>query len=339
MAARRVSLGYWCRRCSSPYAPQGPPSSSNMWCATSSASSPTTEEKIEQERWAVQADRADLAYLSRPDRLVMQAQQLGLVEAEGGRVVTRRRSCLTGRRCNGRRGRCRRCCLPAPRRAPGEADADLRPSSAWRPTDGGAAVRSCAIRAADPALEKGRGRLRIVGGVFALAFLSIGLRLLDMVGWRAEGVTEIARRPDDWRFPPSWLVPTSSIATGSCWRPICACPGVHADPSRLADKAAAAAQLAAILPGVDAAQLRRRFETGGHFAWIKHRITPEEQQAVLDLGLPGVGFSMAEHRVYPKGNARRPCARLRIIDGAASPGSSAPSRLSSPGRGAVGAEP
>ena len=78
-------------------------------------------------------------------------------------------------------------------------------------------------------------------------------------------------------------------------------PGVYADPSRLADKAAAARRLAAILPGVDAADCSGDSSRGKHFAWVKHRITPEEQEAVLELGLPGVGFSLAEHRVYPKG--------------------------------------
>ena len=38
----------------------------------------------------------------------------------------------------------------------------------------------------DPVLASGRARLRVVAAVFALAFLSIGLRLLDMVGWQAE---------------------------------------------------------------------------------------------------------------------------------------------------------
>ena len=39
----------------------------------------------------------------------------------------------------------------------------------------------------DPVLVNGRARLRVVSAVFALAFLSIGLRLLDMVGWQAAG--------------------------------------------------------------------------------------------------------------------------------------------------------
>jgi hypothetical protein len=42
---------------------------------------------IVQERWAIQSARADLAYLTRPERLVLQAEQLGMVPARGTRLV------------------------------------------------------------------------------------------------------------------------------------------------------------------------------------------------------------------------------------------------------------
>jgi hypothetical protein len=45
------------------------------------------EAQIARERWAVQAARADLAYLTRPDRLVMQAEQLGMVPVRGTRLM------------------------------------------------------------------------------------------------------------------------------------------------------------------------------------------------------------------------------------------------------------
>src|SRR5690606_34139164 len=69
------------------------------------------------------------------------------------------------------------------------------------------------------------------------------------------------------------------------------------------DSRAAAAALAEVLAGVDADALLRRFEAAKRFAWVKHQITPAEQAAVLELGIPGVGFKFAAHRVYPKGHA------------------------------------
>jgi hypothetical protein len=43
--------------------------------------------QIAREREVVQSARADLAYLTRPDRLVMQAAQLGMVPARGERLL------------------------------------------------------------------------------------------------------------------------------------------------------------------------------------------------------------------------------------------------------------
>ncbi len=46
-----------------------------------------TRAEITRELWAVQSTRADLAYLTRPERLVLQAGQLGMVPARGTRLV------------------------------------------------------------------------------------------------------------------------------------------------------------------------------------------------------------------------------------------------------------
>lgn len=44
-------------------------------------------QETEAERWALRAAHADLEYLIRPERLVLQARQLGLVPARGARIV------------------------------------------------------------------------------------------------------------------------------------------------------------------------------------------------------------------------------------------------------------
>lgn len=156
---------------------------------------------------------------------------------------------------------------------------------------------------ADPSVVRGHARLRIVAVGFAIAFGSIGLRLIDMVDWdRAGAPVRASLEPAD---PVDALDVAAGRAeivdrNGVVLATNIKVPGVHADPSLLADKAAAARKLAAILPGVDAAELQARLEAGRRFAWVKQRITPEEQRAVLELGLPGVAFSMADQRVYPK---------------------------------------
>lgn len=156
-----------------------------------------------------------------------------------------------------------------------------------------------------PSLAVGRRRLKIVAAGFALAFASVGLRLVDMVEWRQRPAGNAAVAQPVETAPPeprTSLVGRADITdrNGVVLATTIRVPGVYADPSLFTDKAAAARSLAAVLDGVDADELRRRFEGGRRFAWVKHRITPQEQAAILELGLPGVSFNAAEHRVYPK---------------------------------------
>lgn len=169
----------------------------------------------------------------------------------------------------------------------------------------------------DSAIAGSRARLRVVGGVFVVAFVSIGLRLLDMVGWQAAGAPPRPAAVADGEEAAPTLVSRADIVdrNGLVLATNLRVPGVHADPAKLGDKADAARRLAAVLSGVDAADLQRRFESGRRFAWVKQRITPAEQQAVLELGLPGVGFSIAEHRVYPKGNLASHVTGFVSVDG------------------------
>jgi hypothetical protein len=45
------------------------------------------EAQIAREHWTLQSARADLAFLTRPERLVLQAEQLGMVPVRGTRLV------------------------------------------------------------------------------------------------------------------------------------------------------------------------------------------------------------------------------------------------------------
>ena len=76
---------------------------------------------------------------------------------------------------------------------------------------------------------------------------------------------------------------------------------VFAEPSRIIDKDEAVELLTAVLPDVNAHELRERLGSRKGFIWVKRAITPKEQQEVFHLGLPGVGFLPENKRVYPNG--------------------------------------
>jgi cell division protein FtsI (penicillin-binding protein 3) len=73
--------------------------------------------------------------------------------------------------------------------------------------------------------------------------------------------------------------------------------------------------LTAVLPDLDAGELRDKLGTRKGFVWIKREITPRQQAEVHRLGLPGVGFLPENKRVYPNGAAGAHVLGFANIDG------------------------
>ena len=76
---------------------------------------------------------------------------------------------------------------------------------------------------------------------------------------------------------------------------------VFAEPNRIIDKDEAVELITAVLPDVDAKELRERLGSRKGFVWVKRQITPKEQAEIFHLGLAGVGFLPENKRVYPNG--------------------------------------
>ncbi|TXI02115.1 MAG: penicillin-binding protein 2 [Pseudorhodobacter sp.] len=69
----------------------------------------------------------------------------------------------------------------------------------------------------------------------------------------------------------------------------------------LIDPARVARELAAIFPELDAPTLERRFTDGRSFLWVRKVMSPEQMQAVHNIGDPGLLFGPREMRLYPNG--------------------------------------
>jgi cell division protein FtsI (penicillin-binding protein 3) len=76
---------------------------------------------------------------------------------------------------------------------------------------------------------------------------------------------------------------------------------LYADARVIWDPAQAAQQLKSILPSVDAAALTKKLSSRQAFVWIKRNVTPVQQDAVRQLGIPGFVFKSEPRRVYPNG--------------------------------------
>jgi cell division protein FtsI (penicillin-binding protein 3) len=78
-------------------------------------------------------------------------------------------------------------------------------------------------------------------------------------------------------------------------------PSLFAEPRKIIDVDEAVELLTAVLPDLDATEVRERLSSKRGFVWLKREITPAQQIEVHRLGLPGVGFFSENKRVYPNG--------------------------------------
>ncbi|HVG49265.1 MAG TPA: penicillin-binding protein 2 [Rubellimicrobium sp.] len=76
---------------------------------------------------------------------------------------------------------------------------------------------------------------------------------------------------------------------------------LYAQPEEMIDPAHAAHELAAIFPDLEEEKLLHDFTSGRKFLWVRRQISPEQVQAVHDIGEPGLLFGPREMRLYPNG--------------------------------------
>jgi cell division protein FtsI (penicillin-binding protein 3) len=73
------------------------------------------------------------------------------------------------------------------------------------------------------------------------------------------------------------------------------------EPRKIIDVDEAVELLTAVLPDLDATELRERLSSRKGFVWLRREITPKQQQEIHRLGIPGIGFLSENKRVYPNG--------------------------------------
>ncbi|WP_238364279.1 peptidoglycan D,D-transpeptidase FtsI family protein [Mesobacterium pallidum] len=76
---------------------------------------------------------------------------------------------------------------------------------------------------------------------------------------------------------------------------------LYAQPQHMIEPLRAAKELARVFPDLDEETLAKQFTGGRKFVWIKKKISPEQYQAVHDIGSPGLLFGPREMRLYPNG--------------------------------------
>jgi cell division protein FtsI (penicillin-binding protein 3) len=152
---------------------------------------------------------------------------------------------------------------------------------------------------AKQALETGRNRLVFTGAMFLLAFLVVGVRLVDVALIKEGKEPTLVRTPapQELRMERADIVDRNGVLLATNL----ATASLYAHPGRVLDAEEAAAKLVRALPFLNQAEVRARLESNRAFVWLRRNLTPRQQYEVNRLGIPGLYFRREEQRVYPHG--------------------------------------
>jgi cell division protein FtsI (penicillin-binding protein 3) len=149
----------------------------------------------------------------------------------------------------------------------------------------------------DRARIKAEGRLLILSVIFFAAFSVVGARMGLMAASQPSEPQHVASADDissaraDITDRHGRLLATNLVTNA-----------LYAQPPLMVDPAIAARELAEIFPDLDADRLHAQFtQPGRKFIWIRRQLSPEQVQAVHDIGEPGLLFGPREMRLYPNG--------------------------------------
>ena len=149
-----------------------------------------------------------------------------------------------------------------------------------------------------PAKLAGQNRIRLVAVGFSIAFLAISMQLANLTVLKGAGTDEIGLAEHQPRTPRPDIVDRNGVVIATD----IAVASLYADPRKIIDVEEAVESLTTTVPDLDAKTLRTKLtQPGKAFVWLKRQVSPEERDAVYNLGIPGVGFVNERRRVYPLG--------------------------------------
>ena len=148
----------------------------------------------------------------------------------------------------------------------------------------------------DKARYRAEGRLLVLSVAFLAGFITVGARMGALAFSEAqeprasaEGSRIVAQRADI--VDRKGRILATNLETHS----------LYAQPHQMIDKERVAKELVAIFPDLKEERLIKDFTGKRKFLWIKKKISPEQKQAVHDIGDPGLLFGPREMRLYPNG--------------------------------------
>lgn len=148
----------------------------------------------------------------------------------------------------------------------------------------------------DKARRRAEGRLFVLALCFFCAYVAIGVRMGNLA----------ASEPMEPRAASSnsdIVAQRANIVdrNGRILATNLSTHALYAQIPEMVDPEHAAMELAKIFPDLDPDRLLKDFTGARKFVWIKKKLSPEQMQAVHDIGEPGLLFGPREMRLYPNG--------------------------------------
>ncbi len=146
--------------------------------------------------------------------------------------------------------------------------------------------------------DRGRaeGRLLVLGVFFFCAFAVVGARM---------GLLAMSEPTEPRAQAPGAVISNTRAdivdRNGNILATNLDTHALYAQPPAMIDPLGAADRLAQIFPDLDRERLVKDFTGKRKFLWVKKKISPEQMQAVHDIGDPGLLFAPRDMRLYPNG--------------------------------------
>ncbi len=141
-----------------------------------------------------------------------------------------------------------------------------------------------------------RPRLRFIVGLFALVYLAVGLK----AAWLTLVEEQPARKVVEYKqtLPRPDIVDRNGLMLAAD-EPRAS---IFAEPFRMVDVDGALMALLSVLPDLDVPKLRKRLMNRKRkFVWVARKVSPEVEQRIMALEIPGIRIRKEKKRVYPAG--------------------------------------
>jgi len=148
----------------------------------------------------------------------------------------------------------------------------------------------------DASRQRAEGRLLVLGVFFFCAFAVVGARM---------GVMATTDPTEPRAAAPGSVISATRAdivdRNGNLLATNFETHALYAQPHHMIDPRGAVKKLMGVFPDLNEERLMRDFTGKRKFLWIKKKISPEQMQAVHEIGEPGLLFAPRDMRLYPNG--------------------------------------